>query len=235
MFKGLTIAAAVATTAGLSMTADAARVVGTQQVYYNSAGQRVANDTTNYTARDNGDGTFLVNVANILKSNRTELTGVYFESGFADLVSGGPAVAFMEKTPAPATVFATPASASFALGSDSAIQPQLIDWTGSALSVTSAGLGSGLNNDYRVVMTFSYAQGVDFSDVEALLGGYGYRIASLIEDRGGVSFASTSGPTSNPDALSGDGNVTAVPTPSAFAAGLGLLGLAGLKRRREEA
>ncbi|MEM1444881.1 MAG: hypothetical protein AAGF84_02405 [Planctomycetota bacterium] len=230
----------MATTAGLASNADAARITQSQSVYFNSADQNVLSNTSQYTARDNGDGTFLVNIANILRSNRTELTGVYFESGFADLIDGGPSLSLATKGTATADNHSN-GSASFAVGTADAVSSDVIDWTGTALSVTADGLGNGIGNAQRLVMTFNYADGVTFDDVEALIGGYGYRVASLVEDRGGAAFGSTSGPLSNPDALSdggsvsGDGNVTAVPTPSAFAAGLGLMALAGLKRRRDEA
>ncbi len=219
-------AAAVATTGVIAGSAQAARVVGTQAVYYNQNGQSVLADATNYSARDNGDGTFLVNVANILMSDRTQLTGVYFEDGFSSLVDGGPTIAYMTK----ANPTVVPVSgADFAASSSAPPMDDLIDWTGTAQSVTASGYGSGIDNTLRMTMTFEYADGVTFDDVEALLGGYGYRIATLVENFEGVDFASTSGPLNNPDAG------TVVPTPTAFAAGLGLLGLAGLKRRRDEA
>ncbi|MEM7577813.1 MAG: hypothetical protein AAF328_10085 [Planctomycetota bacterium] len=239
--KGLTIAAAVATTAGLATNADAARITQSQSVYFNNADQNVLTNTSQYTARDNGDGTFLVNIANILRSNRTELTGVYFESGFESLISGGPALSFATKGTATSENY-TNENASFTAGQADAVSSDIIDWTGTSLSLTADGLGSGIGNAQRLIMTFNYADGVTFDDVEALIGGYGYRVASLVEDINGVQFGSTSGLFGNPDALasdsgpvSGDGNVTAVPTPSAFAAGLGLMALAGLKRRRDEA
>ncbi len=234
MFKGeLTVnrgmkiaaAAALAATGMVAGSAHANRVVGTQAVYHNENGQSVLNDSTNYSARDNGDGTFLINVANVLMSNRTQMTGVYLESGIGDLVSGDAAVAFMTKSN-PTVV--TPSGVSFAQGSATPVEADDIDWTGTASSYTSGGYGSGLDNTLRMTLTFNYAEGVTFDDVEALLGGFGYRIATLVENFNGVDFASTSGPLSNPDA----GTASAVPTPSAFAAGLGLMGLAGLKRRR---
>lgn len=218
-------AAALAATGVIAGSAQAARVVGTQAVYSNENGQSVLNDTTNYTARDNGDGTFFINVANVLMSNRTQLTGIYLESGISDLVSGAASVSFMTK--ADPTVVSMPVS--FAAGSSDPVDASSIDWTGTAQSYTTAGYGSGLDNAHRVLLTFDYAEGVTFDDVEALLGGFGYRIATLVENFQGVDFASTSGPLSNPDA----GTASAVPTPSAIAGGLGLLGLAGMKRRRD--
>ncbi len=234
VLKGLALTAAVATTTGFAFQADAARILQSQTVYYQNAAQDVMADASSYAVRDLGNGSFLVNIANILRSTRTELTGVYFESGIADLISGGPTIQFMDKTPVPTNTFVSTTS-SFSVTNETPDMPELIDWTGTALSVTAPGLGNGINNTQRMVMTFNYAEGVSFSDVEALIGGYGYRVASLVEDRNGVDFFSVSGPLSNPDALSGDGNITAVPTPSAFAAGLGLMALAGMKRRREEA
>ncbi|MEM9753272.1 MAG: hypothetical protein AAF916_07780 [Planctomycetota bacterium] len=235
--KGFAAAAIVASAAGF---ASAERITQTQSVYFNATDQNVLGNTSQFTARDNGDGTFLVNIANILRSNRTELTGVYFESGFADLVSGDPSLSLATKGTATDVNYSND-NASFAVGTSDAVGSDVIDWTGTAVSVTADGLGSGIGNAQRLVMTFNYADGVTFDDVEALIGGFGYRVASLVEDRGGAQFASTNGVLSNPDALtdggsvSGDGNVTAVPTPSAFAAGLGLMALAGLKRRRDEA
>ncbi|MEM8782001.1 MAG: hypothetical protein AAGE65_04005 [Planctomycetota bacterium] len=244
--KGLAVAAVVATTAGFAGHADAARITQTQAVYFNSADQNVLSNTSQFTARDNGDGTFLVNIANILRSTRTELTGVYFESGFASLIDGGPTLDVAIKGTADGNARVNN-DYSFSVGTEDAPQSDLIDWTGTALSVTAEGLGSGIANAQRLVMTFDYAEGVTFEDVEALIGGFGYRVASLVEDRNGAQFASTNGLFGNPDALDTDngggidhdgpvaGNVTAVPTPSAFAAGLGLLALAGMKRRRDEA
>ncbi len=203
-------------------SAQAARVVGTQAVYHNENGQSVLSDSSNYSARDNGDGTFLVNVANILKSTRTQLTGVYFEAGFADLVSGGPNIEFMTKDNPTVTAVA---GTGFAAGA-APVNSNLIDWTGTAQGFAASGYGSGLDNAHRMTLTFSYADGVTFDDVEALLGGFGYRIATLVENFQGVDFGSTSGPLSNP------GGASTVPTPSAVLGGLGLMGLAGLKRRR---
>lgn len=227
--------AAVASTGMFAGSASADRVVGTQQVYANPSGQSVLTDVTNYTARDNGDGTFFVNVANILRSSRTRLTGVFFESGFDSLVNGLPTVSFMKKgengTVTPETSFSTNVPGTSPLAADS------IDWNGSAASVTADTVGAGLSNEYRMLMTFSYADGVTFDDVSALLGGFGYRIATLVEDIGSdVTFGSTSGELSNPDGgTSGNGGPSAVPTPSAVAGGLALLGFAGFKRRRNAA
>ena len=221
--------AAIASTGLLAGSASADRIVGTTAVYANPDGQSVAaSGVSNYTVVDNGDS-FFVNVANVLTSARTRLTGVFLESGLASLVDGLPAISFNEKGGAsgvtPSASFSAAAPGSDPISADS------IAWGGSAVSVTSA---VGLDNQHRMLLTFDYADGVDFDDVSAVIGGFGYRIATLVEDIGtGAVFASTSGAFgSDGGTIDGDGP-SAVPTPTAVAGGLGLLALAGMRRRNE--
>lgn len=226
VMKGLTLAAAVGTTA-IAFSANAGRVV--TSVYQNESGQAVRDDVTSFEVSDNGDGTFLFSLSNDSFSTRTDLNAVYFEGGLSSLTTGFTNVAVggtdIGQYQQPAVINQ--------IGGEVA-QADVLSWDPSVLGFGAPSFGEGLSNGESLDVTFAYAPGVTFSDVESLLGGFGFRVATLVLDINDVAFWSASGSSSS-DAISGDGNVSSVPTPSAFAAGLGLLGLAGLKRRRDEA
>ena len=210
LFAGAAVAAAM-TVAG---TASANSTAQNVDVYYNPTGFDFQGTLAGFFLTDNGDS-FSVNLGNA--SGSGSLQNVYFEEGFNELADGftrteEEIVEFNEVAPGNPPV------------ADS------IAWEGSALEFESTSFATGLGRvSDRLILTFDYADGVDFNDVADTIGTNGFRVAVFGTLGGDTLIAGvTSRELRNPSA----GTVSSVPTPTAAAGGLALLGLAGLKRRR---
>jgi MYXO-CTERM domain-containing protein len=227
--KTLIAGAAVMT---MVSTASAARLAQNIDVYHNPsnfdiAGASFIGDSSavvGVVAKDNGSS-FTLDIGNAL--NRGSVSEIYLESSFADLISGSTTIGTRSINSAKAPVIFNEVAPANPIAASS------IGWDGTALAFkTTTGFTTGLGKTAdRLLLTFDYASGVTFADVAALIGTEGYRVASFAEigineklQIGGV----TSG-IRNPDA----GTVSSVPTPTAAAGGLALLGLAGLRRRKD--
>jgi hypothetical protein len=97
-------------------------------------------------------------------------------------------------------------------------------WNGSI--TTSIIAGTGLDTE-RFEIRFDLDNG-SLQDLENLIGNEGFRIAAVYNDGQSSALLGTAG-------MSVKGNAKAVPTPSAFLAGMGLIGIAAARRRRSAA
>ena len=187
-------------------------------------------------------------VSNASGTPGASVTGIYFESGWASLISGG---AF---------------SGSGTLGSGSA-SPAIAGWSGSAASYTvgttttytyvnrrgwvatgtADNVDAGIQEGNSGIVSFT--SGSTLADLESALGGTGFNVGVKVHDVVGDKYAAGWGLAQSMEVTQltivddntdqggggqGGGPVVAAhaPTPTAAAAGLALLGLAGLRRRR---
>jgi MYXO-CTERM domain-containing protein len=243
-------AAAVVAAAGLGTSASADRV---NQTSYLSNGSAVDGGVvSSFDVRAGDNNTFVISIRNE-GGIKAKLNSILFEESFADLTTGlaGFSSTKTVTTSKPArarqiaetTTKVVNGKVKVKSASGSPDEGALIDWTGTASGLDTSGFTAGK----ELNLTYSYASGVTFSDVEALLGGYGYRVATRVKEgkqtlwasSGDIFAAMTQTVTATPGgdlaSLAPDTTVTSVPTPSAFLAGLGLMGLAAMRRRRDEA
>lgn len=177
------------------------------------------------------------------------VTGVYFESGWASLVSGGSfgGSGLNAGTANPGISGWSSSSASYTVGQ-----------TVIGSTTTFAGRTRITNNVYGDDVAagiqeggfgvFSFTSAATMADLEAALGNTGFNVGVKVQDvvtdkqAAGWGLAQTlpvqqplvqdGGPSDNGGNNGGNTSVAHAPTPTAAAAGLALLGLAGLRRRR---
>lgn len=151
-------------------------------------------------------------------SNHGGITKVYLESGFDQFldatsmkyktVNGNKPAAGIETNP---------------VGPGSHLKPA---WTSSLIEVFINDGGLDENGE-RLALNYKMDNG-NFSDLASLIGTEGYRIAADFGNGQSMALLGTQG-------MSVGTHAKAVPTPSAFAAGLGLIGIAAARRRRQPA
>ena len=183
------------------------------------------------------DFEFVIN--NNSTGNGAAITGIYFESGWAssDLLSGS---AFDRNLST---------SGNGPLGgvtfSEGTNDPSIAGWSDSLVSYdvreASPGMEAvwlGVDEGESATIAFQAGNsGVTLADLEAALGGSGFNIGIRLQDLftsdnyvSGWGLASLE----SGGQLPGDGgDATGVPTPTAAAAGLALLAIAGYRRRRD--
>lgn len=184
------------------------------------------------------DFEFVIN--NTSTANGAAITGIYIESGWANsgLLSG--------------SAFERNLNTSDVAGSgvnflEGAASPDIDGWTDSLVSYevgnTSAGMAAvwmGVDEGESATIAFAAGNsGVTLEDLESALGASGFNIGVRLQDLfmddnyvEGWGLASFEGGGVLPPDTGGGGGATGVPTPTAAAAGLALLGIAGFRRRR---
>ena len=218
--RSLIAGVATATVMAVAGPASAASTARNIFAYYNptnaSVGDQFGGALAGYRITDQGDS-FTFNFGNA--SGSGSLTNLYFEDQFSTLVDG----------------FTKNEIASSRFNEVAPGDPPVADtigWGGTSLEFESVDLAQGLGRvEDRLILTFDYAEGVTFEDVAAVIGEDGFRVATfgITNFREFGEIAGTTGEQlRNPAA----GTVSSVPTPTAAAGGLALLGIAGLKRRR---
>ncbi|MFI4860643.1 MAG: hypothetical protein ACIAXF_08190 [Phycisphaerales bacterium JB063] len=190
------------------------------------------------------DFEFVIN--NNSTANGAAITGIYIESGWA--TSGLLSDSAFERNLNTSDVAGS--GVNFIEGS---ADPNVAGWTDSLVSyevgMTSAGMAAvwlGVDEGESATIAFAAGNsGVTLEDLEAALGASGFNIGVRLQDLfvtdnyvEGFALASfdsngTLPPDTGNNGDNGDGGATGVPTPTAAAAGLALLGIAGFRRRRD--
>ncbi|MEM9414868.1 MAG: hypothetical protein AAGA29_05245 [Planctomycetota bacterium] len=191
------------------------------------------------------DFEFVIN--NNSTANGAAITGIYIESGWAD--SGLLSSSAFERNLNTSDVAGS--GVNFIEGS---ADPSVAGWTDSLVSyevgMTSAGMAAvwlGVDEGESATIAFAAGNsGVTLEDLESALGASGFNIGVRLQDLfmednyvEGFGLASFEGGGILPigdggdEGGNGDGGATGVPTPTAAAAGLALLGIAGFRRRRD--
>ncbi|XAM01115.1 hypothetical protein OT109_06960 [Phycisphaeraceae bacterium D3-23] len=190
------------------------------------------------------DFEFVIN--NNSTDNGAAITGIYIESGWGD--SGLLSSSAFERNLNTSDVAGS--GVNFIEGS---ADPSIAGWTDSLVSYevgnTSAGMAAvwlGVDEGESATIAFAAgSSGVTLEDLESALGASGFNIGVRLQDLfvsdnyvEGFGLASFEGggvlpPDTGGGDGGGDGGATGVPTPTAAAAGLALLGIAGFRRRRD--
>ena len=184
------------------------------------------------------DFEFVIN--NNSTGNGASITGIYIEAGWASsgLLSGS---AFDRNQSA------TDSGENLMEGSS---DPSIAGWSDSLVSYevreSSAGMDvvwEGIDEGESARIAFQAgSSGVTLADLEAALGSSGFNIGVRLQDRcsddnytNGWGLATLDGGVAPPPGDDGGqgGEVTSAPTPTAAAAGLALLAIAGYRRRRD--
>lgn len=188
------------------------------------------------------DFEFVIN--NNSTDNGAAITGIYFESGWAGGLLSGSAMDRNLSTTGNAL-----GGVAFLEGAN---EPDVAGWGDSLVSydvrMASAGMEAiwlGVDEGESARIAFQAgSDGVTLADLEAALGSSGFNIGIRLQDLFvGDNYASGWGLASFSEggALPGEGGegngdggeATGVPTPTAAAAGLALLAIAGYRRRRD--
>lgn len=175
-------------------------------------------------------------ISNMSTGDGASITGIYFESGWATngllnskaySLRSGDDIDFDETTVGNA---ATPDG--------------ILSWGGSVNSYETDGsdMSDGIDEGESArISVIGANSGVTLADIEAALGNSGFNIALRIQDMlandaNATAFGMTTlGDVSPAPTNGGDdqGEVSGAPTPTAAAAGLALLAIAGYRRRRD--
>ena len=176
------------------------------------------------------------------------VTGVYFESGWASLIGGGSfaGTGLNAGSASPSIAGWSSSAASYHVGQ--VVTGSTVVFHGRAKSVHYTygdNVAAGIQEGNAGI--FSFTSAASLADLESAMGNAGFNIGvkvqDVITDMQAAGWGLAQGMTSEQAPLvqedqggqggSGDSTVVAhAPTPTAAAAGLALLGLAGLRRRR---
>jgi MYXO-CTERM domain-containing protein len=191
-------------------------------------------------------------VSNASGTPGASVTGIYFESGWASLISGGAfsgSGSLNSGSSSPSIAGWTGSAASYTVGTTTTPIYQFVNRRGMVLvgTETVENIDGGIQEGSSGIVSF--ASSASLGDLEAALGGSGFNVGVKIQDV--ISDKSAAGwglaqafPQQQPievvDGPTQDGGqggydvvkATSAPTPTAALAGLALMGLAGMRRRR---
>lgn len=189
-------------------------------------------------------------VSNASGAPGASVTGIYFESGWASLISGG---AFSGSgtlgsvSASPAIAGWSGSAASYAVGTTTTTNKVVVGRRVTYVASSTDNVGDGIQEGNSGIVSFT--SGATLADLESALGGAGFNVGVKVQDV--VSNAQSAGwglaqsmPVTQQIIVDNGGDqggsgqtggpvvAAHAPTPTAAAAGLALLGLAGLRRRR---
>ncbi|MEM1354025.1 MAG: MYXO-CTERM sorting domain-containing protein [Planctomycetota bacterium] len=187
------------------------------------------------STRTGYDYDFVINNASAAPG--ASVTGVYFESGWSSLISGGSfgGSGLNAGTDSPAVSGWAGSSSSYTVG-QTVVSSRTVFHGRSSTTYNTFGddIAAGIQEGSSGV--FSFSSSASLADLEAALGVAGFNVGVKIQDVVSDSQAAGWGLADSmpvqPDVDPTPVVVTSAPTPTAAAAGLALLGLAGLRRRR---
>lgn len=189
-------------------------------------------------------------VSNASGTPGASVTGIYFESGWASLISGG---AFSGSgtlgsgSDSPVIAGWSGSTASYTVGTTTTLEKVVVGRSISYVPTSTDNVDDGIQEGNSGIVSFT--SGATLADLESALGSAGFNVGVKVQDVVGDKYAAGWGLAQSmevtqltivdngPGQDGGDQNGGPVvaahaPTPTAAAAGLALLGLAGLRRRR---